>query len=166
MRKRIALVLVFLLALASAGFAHDIDIGGTFLFNKSTDTIYGGGVNLGYTGYFTKMIGIGVYTNLMLTAYNSKLLLIMDDLIGVSFKFIYTKIFSLPVAIGPYFDSVYVADNKNSSTVFNFGIGGNVAAKIKISERSKLYARFQAAYTFFGGGEIWITPSIGGCISF
>jgi hypothetical protein len=48
MKKRAAFVLICLLTLTSVGFAQDFEVGGTFLFNKSTDTIFGGGLNLGY----------------------------------------------------------------------------------------------------------------------
>jgi hypothetical protein len=166
MKKKVTLVFICLLALTSVGFAQDFEVGGTFLFNKSTDTLFGGGLNLGYSSYFTEMVGYGVYGNLMLAVYDRKLLFITDTLIGISFKFIENDKFSLPIAIGPYIDRVFVSDYSGLASLFNFGVGGNITAKIKINEKTKLYARLQGAYTFFGGGEIWITPSIGGCISF
>jgi hypothetical protein len=111
------------------------------------------------------MIGYGVYGDLMLAVYDRRLLFFTNFLIGISFKFIENDKFSLPIAIGPYIDRVFVSDYSGSGSIFNFGVGGNITAKIKINEKTKIYARFQGAYTFFGGGEIWITPCIGVCIS-
>jgi hypothetical protein len=165
MKKKVTLFLIFLLAITSAGFAQDFEVGGTFLINKSTETIFGGGLNLGYSDYFTKMVGYGVYSNIMLTVYDRRLLFITDFLIGISFKFIENDNFSLPVAVGPYIDRVFVSDYQGSASLFNFGAGGNITAKIQLNEKTQLYARLQGAYTFFGGGEIWITASIGGCFS-
>jgi hypothetical protein len=167
MKKRITLILICLLVLTSVSFAQDFEVGGTFLINKAkaADTIFGGGLNLGYSDYFTKMIGYGIYGNLMFTVYDRKLLFITDVLAGISFKFIENENFTLPIAIGPYIDRVFVSDYSGSASLFNFGAGGNITAKFKINEKIKLYARLQGAYTFFGGGEIWITPSIGGCIT-
>ena len=164
MKKRVTLIFICLLVFTSIGFAQDFEVGGTFLINRSTDTIFGGGLNLGYSGYFTEMIGYGVYSNLMLAAYDRRLLFITDALIGISFKFIENDNFSLPIAIGPYIDRVFVSDYSGSASLINFGVGGIITAKIKINEKMKLYARLQGAYSFFGGGEIWITPSIGVCI--
>jgi hypothetical protein len=168
MKKRVTLILICLLVFTSIGFTQDFEVGGTFLINKAkaADSLFGGGLNLGYSDYFSKMIGYGIYSNLMFTVYDRRLLFITDILIGISFKFIENENFTLPVAIGPYIDRVFVSDYSGSASLFNLGAGGNITAKIKLNEKTKLYARLQGAYTFFGGGEIWITTSIGGCISF
>jgi hypothetical protein len=170
MKKKAVLVLICLVAITSVGFAHDFDVGGTFMFNQSikySDTaLFGGGLNIGYTNYFSKIIGFGVYSDLMVAPYGGNLFFIFDALVGISFKFIDTGKFSLPIAVGTYYDYVSLLGNSDSTGVFNFGLGGNITARFKFTERMGLYARLQTAYTFFDGGEIWITPSIGVGFSF
>ena len=188
MKKKVLFVLICLLALKSVGFTLDLEtgvtfmlnkpidttFGGTFMLERSSDTIFGGGLNLGVSGNYNKIIGYGVYMNIIYAYYTDDRFggvsfFINDTLIGILLKVVENDNFSLPISIGPYFyytigwGKIHLHDNIEMPywMGFDIGVGGNITAKIKISETLKLYARLQVAYTILCGREIWITPCIG-----
>ncbi|MDR0412157.1 MAG: hypothetical protein LBH75_09350 [Treponema sp.] len=159
--KRLLFVLIGSLAFASFNFAQDSEIGGTFLFNSSTNTMIGGGLNIGGSSYFNDVVGMAYTGNIMYAPYNGATVIIIDSLIGLSFKVVDNDDFSLPIAVGPYIDYVFAFGESGAARGLNVGVGGSITAKIKTSETLKLYARFQGAYAFLGGGELFLTPCIG-----
>jgi len=164
MKKRLFLVLAGIFIFSSFGFARDFDVGGTFLFNKPMELdekIMGGGINIGFSHHSMNNVGFGIYNNLMFAPFDGNSIYIIDMLFGVSFIVRENDYFYIPFTIGPYMDICYAFVDGESATVNNFGFGANIAVKIKIKDNLKIFARFQGAYTFFGGGEIWLTPCIG-----
>ncbi|MDR3302567.1 MAG: hypothetical protein LBT01_08615 [Spirochaetaceae bacterium] len=168
MKKKIliGIGMVAFLFIAQAGFAQDFEIGGTFMHYSSIGTnsasLVGGGLNIGATTYFGDTVGMGAYGNILYAPYNSLVsVMVFDILLGVSFMIVDNEYFSLPFSFGAYFEDFYAFSPIATREGFNIGVGGNLTGKFKVSEAVKVYLRFQAAYTFLGGGEVFITPSIG-----
>jgi len=113
------------------------------------------GFNIAGISYFDNTIGVGAYGNLI---YGFGRGLIADALVGPAFRFIRTGWFSMPVAVGLALNyavsfvppSSYESKSKISQA-FNVGVGANLTAEFKLSQKLHLYARIQGAYGFLPG---------------
>jgi hypothetical protein len=169
MKKRLLFGLLGLVMLSAFAYAQsdrsDVEIGGTFLIFKPVSQEYsslrGGGVNFAAISYLGDVAGLGVYLNLAGGSAGGATLVLLDALIGPTFKIGGDSPFSLPIAIGLNADYGFVFGSGEARKGFNIGIGANITARIQTGEKMHLYARMQGAYGFLGGGELFITPSIG-----
>jgi hypothetical protein len=168
MKKRLLCGLLCLVMAAALGYAQsgggDIEIGGTFLVYKQMEadfSLKGGGLNFAVVSYFGNVGGLGLYLNLAGGAAGGETLILLDGLIGPTFRIGGDSAFSLPIAIGLNLDYGYVIGSGQLRKGVNVGAGGNITARIKTGEKMHFYIRMQGAYGFLGGGELFITPSIG-----
>jgi hypothetical protein len=165
MKKRLLFGLAGLLMLSTFGYAQTKDshfeLGGTFLIlTGSNASFFGGGVNIASTTYFTDMVGIGVYSNVMYAPYSGISVVVIDILAGPVFKLIRNDQFSLPVSAGLFADCVFAFGGDNAAAGINVGVGANITAEIKLPQGINVYGRLQSAYGFLAGA-LTITPCIG-----
>jgi hypothetical protein len=162
MKRKIGLVLLVFLMTSGICFAQGFEIGGSvFIASSGSGSIFGGGLNIAGTGYFTDTIGYGIYGNIMYGASEGVSLIPIDLLIGPAFKVVNNNRFALPIAVGFYMIRAFAFGEGVAGEGFNLGVGGNITAEIKFSGNMHLYLRLQGAYGFLGGGEFMIIPSIG-----
>jgi hypothetical protein len=70
MKKRIIFVLLVFLAVSAISFSQGFEIGGSGFIASSGDvSVFGGGLNIAGTSYFTDVVGYGVYANIMYGTY-------------------------------------------------------------------------------------------------
>lgn len=162
MKKSVLFFLLVLVVGASVCFADGFELGGTVLvLSGEGQSIFGGGLNLASTSYFTQNIGLGIFGNIMYAPASGVSLIAIDTLIGPAFRIVDNGTLSLPISAGLYAVYAFAFGEGGAAKGFNVGAGGNITAQVKFSQSMYFYARFQADYGFLAGGELFITPSIG-----
>jgi hypothetical protein len=126
----------------------------------SNASFFGGGINIAGITYFTAMVGIGAYGNIMYAPANGVSIVVVDILLGPAFKLVENEQFSLPVSAGLFADYVFAFGSGDTAAGINVGAGANITGEIRLSQGIQLYGRLQSAYGFLGGG-LTITPCIG-----
>jgi hypothetical protein len=167
LEKKLLFVLVGLLVFSSFSYSQTKDdygeFGGTYCTVKGSEGSFSGwGLNLAGITYFSNTVGLGVYGNVVYAVpYEDVNVILINMLLGPSFKFIKTEQFSIPITVG--FSAVYgfLFGGGGSGQAYNFGVGANLSLEVKLSETMHLYGRIQGAYGFLGGGSLVIAPSIG-----
>jgi hypothetical protein len=162
MKRKIVLTLMICLMGSVFCFAQSVEIGGSgFVASSEGINVFGGGLNAAVIGYFTDIIGYGIYGNIMYGTYEGVSVIPTDLLIGPVFRVINKERFSLPIGAGFYMISILAFGEEAAARGFNVGAGGNITAEIKFSKNMHLYLRLQGAYEFLGEQELMITPSVG-----
>jgi len=166
MKNKLVFVLVVLLAVSASGFAQGFEIGGSVFIATAGDvSVFGGGLNIAGTVYFTDIIGYGVYGNIMYGNYEGISIIPVALLMGPAFMLVNNDKFALPVAVGLHLQRTFgfgsVEDTIVAVEAFDVGVGANVTAEFRLNARMRLYGRLQFTYGFLGGGEFTIIPSIG-----
>ena len=161
MEKRRFFILFVFLSVSLVCFAEG-EIGGSGIQISSTEyTIYGGGLNAAGIIYFNKIIGVGLFGNLMYIPADGVIAILTDSLIGGVFRFINGDSFSLPICVGLYGAYLYAFSDGGTAKGANIGPGVNITGQIKFGNGKYFYLRLQGAYGFLDNGEIFISPSIG-----
>jgi hypothetical protein len=141
------------------------EFGGTFMviapLSPDYSSIVGGGINFAGITFFNDVFGIGTYANFVYGSTDAVSAIVIDGLIGPVFRVIHGERFSLPIAVGLNVDYALAFSSTATAKGFNIGAGANITAGYRLNEKMHLYGRLQFAYDFLGGGEVYITPSIG-----
>jgi hypothetical protein len=170
---------IFLLILISASSlsAQDRnprDTAGRWEFGGSGGLAASGGVSTPLYGLniawskprlFADAFGMGVYGGI-LTAFIrdentnvlSNMLVVLDFLAGPGYVLYQNDRLTVPLAVGFYYDFTLAMAG---SHVMNMGLGANISAQWRFSQRWYAYFRLQAAYAFFGGGEFLPKADLG-----
>ena len=160
MKKRLAFVLVVLLAVSSFCFADGFDIGLSARLPAVEEIDLAVGLNIAGSVYFNNFVGIGIFGNVLYDIGSDDLGMIFDALLGPVIKVVNNTNFSLPVAFGVYGYYPLVFSNISGDNL-NVGIGASGTAQVKFGRTNHFYFRLQAAYEFLNGGEFVINPSVG-----
>ncbi|GHU78103.1 hypothetical protein FACS189462_1880 [Spirochaetia bacterium] len=166
MKKKLLFVVLGITMLSVFGYAQTnqkshYELGGTFMINTSTDLLIGGGINFAGISYYWDTVGLGSYAGLMYAPYKGAHIIVLDLLFGPVFKITINERFKLPIAAGAYIDYLFAFGPGGAARGFNIGAGANITAEYSLNEKIHIYGRIQGTYAFLGGGDLFITPSIG-----
>jgi hypothetical protein len=163
MKKVIVLILLIFLTFSSVCFADGFDVGITGALNTNPlYTIFGGGLHLGLTAYFGRVIGIGAFGNLLYMTGDFDAVY-ANVLFGPVFRVINGTTFSMPICVG-----LFVGGGESFTEGWNavnsFGIGGNITPQFRLGRSAHFFVRIMAALDVIRDDtiiEALISPGIG-----
>jgi outer membrane protein OmpA-like peptidoglycan-associated protein len=119
------------------------------------------GLNLGAAFFFDSAFGARAWGNQVFPLdSDSDIASISDITVGPSYSFRRGR-FAFPLSLGLYLGAAGGSGGSGAGSAFNLGVGAEAGAEFWFTDSLYGYGRMQAAYGFFGGGDLTLTPAVG-----